>query len=67
MAFVIFIHIYITVKFLHVQGPIGQGGGVKKNCFFFTTYGPKFSRGGIKIFRQGGYTLPSPPLVHMYG
>ena len=55
--------------YIHV-GPIGQGGLVKKICFFFTTYGPNFPGEGInKIFRQGGYTPLTPPLppVHTYG
>ena len=41
---------------IHVQDPIGQGG--VKNCFFFTTYGPKFSR--------GVYPPLPPPCAHVW-
>ena len=47
---------------IHVQGPIGQGGRGKKNCFIFTTYEPNFPGGVNKIFRQGGILSLTPPL-----
>ena len=44
---------------IHVQGPIGQVGGLKKICFFFTTV--HTDQMVNKIFRQGGCTSLTPP------